>query len=131
MKPVFYTSETSEDYSFELRKCHTLDQLKNFVTEWRPFAPDAYKAIMEPPISEVDYKEYRHGALLESRGKYAGDIWAARFSAVLLPELLMRVSMIAIKYCCPFGTAWIRLKEEGYIIQRDGIYLWSELGGES
>jgi hypothetical protein len=69
---------------------------------------------------------FGEGMRQERRGKFAGEEWAAKYGAVLMPEVLMRVGMIAGHFKAPWGCAYIRCKEEGMIKETGGTARWIE-----
>lgn len=124
MIEISYLSETARDYSLELRKCLTLDDLRKFVDRYKEIAPDAYFRVI--PMTEEDFKEYIKGLKKETAGRFSGEKWALKYGAIILPELLMRIELIAIKYKTPFGLAWIRAHEMGFIIQENNAFYWKD-----
>ena len=93
MTRITHTSDLSADYAAGLRTCADLPSLRAFVRGWRELAPDAAEAV--GAMTDDDWPSYQKGLKKESRGKYAGDAWAERYGAILMPALLLRVSMIA------------------------------------
>lgn len=122
--PVTYASDHNKEYALGLRQCETLGRLKEFLEHWAPFAPDAYKAGIQ--MDAVDFVDFRQGLIKESQSKYAGDRWAERYGNIVLPDLLLHVSVVAQQFNAPWGVAFIRLQQEGYIIEQDGIYFFKE-----
>jgi hypothetical protein len=123
---IGYLSEFDKDYSLELKRCKTIDDLFAFTTKWREYAPDAYLAVWREDFTLTNFEEFQKGLRKESRGKYAGDEWAAKYGMVVLPELMLRVMLVAGNFKVPFGCAFIRLQVQGFIIQKDNAYYWSE-----
>lgn len=128
---IGYLSECAKDYTAGLKKCcDSLDRLAVFVKEWRELAPDAYAAVFpdgsDKTITEEEFAEFQRGHKIESRGKYAGDEWAAKYGMIILPEILLRVELIAEQYKVPFGTAFVRLEEMGYLVHDGNAYQWKE-----
>src|ERR1051325_6557166 len=102
---VGYLSHQDQDWAQALRKAATLGKLRELCTAWAAWVPDA-KAVADH-MSVSDFKEFRAGLLAQTR-----DIgWAARFGAVALPQRLLEVSMVALHFRAPFGTAAIRMAE--------------------
>lgn len=118
--PVTYLSDHNKEYAHGLRQCETLERLKEFLEHWSPFAPDAYNAGIK--MDAENFVDFRQGLLKESKGKYAGNRWAERYGNIMLPDLLFHVSVVAQKFNAPWGLAFIRLQQEGYIIDQNGIY---------
>lgn len=118
--PVTYISDHHKEYSTGITQCETLERLKEFLEHWAPFAPDAYKVSIS--MDAVDFVDFRQGMLKERRGKFAGDRWAEKFGEILLPGLMLNVSAVAQHFNAPWGAAFIRLQQEGYIVEQNGIY---------
>lgn len=123
MIPVRYTSDHLRDYSKGLRKCETLEDLKQFAELWIPFAVDGYNVAIG--MNQFDFVDFRAGLLKESKGKYQGDAFAERYSPLILPEVLFNVAAVAQQFKVPWGTAFIQLQGQGWIVkQADGYYIW-------
>lgn len=58
-----------------------------------------------------DYDEMIQAIIKERRGEFAGK----KYANLVLPEKMFKVSMVAQQFKVPFGTAYIRMKEEGII----------------
>lgn len=120
---ITYISETSQEYSNGLVGVKTLWKLKEYLDPWWALANDAYHIAHN--MDAAAWKEFKVGWSLEKKNEYAGDAWAEKYSAIIMPEILFRVSYVSIQFHVPWGTAFIRLKEEGYIIKNsDGIFVW-------
>lgn len=120
---VSYLSECDRDYVTGLKNAQTLDALNDFVTRWRFLANDAYKSVKGITF---DRDEFAKGRAMESRDEYVGDAWATKYGAVLIPELLMRVSIYAMEFGAPRGVTCIRLREFGRIIEGRTCAKWVE-----
>lgn len=117
---ISYTTEISKPYVDALKKCKSLDDLRNFIKEWKEIACDAFEQIES---SSFDWKEYQKGCKLEKRGKFAGHEWAGKYGAILLPAIIMFVGIKAIQFHAPEGTVFIRAQELKAIKKRkDGTY---------
>lgn len=101
--------EKPEAYSAFLTKCTTLEQLRAHVLAYEDLALDAVDIVHK--MTTADFKEFVRGLKMERRGKFAGEEWAKRFIAVLMPEPMFTISAIADEYKVPFAVACIRLKE--------------------
>lgn len=124
MKEIGYLSDTIGEYNAAVSAADTLEKLLAAMDEFRSVADDARKAAPQTPR---DFETFRKGWLSEKSGEFAGLEWAERFGAVLLPEVLMRVAMVASKFGAPFGAAYIRCTEHGLIVHDAmGIARWTE-----
>jgi hypothetical protein len=104
-----FGGEPDRDYTKALTTCDTLDDLRALVTAYEPIAIDAPSVVAT--MTAEDFAEWRRGLKIERRGKFAGEAFAKKFGAILMPMPMMRISMIADEYKAPFGVTWMRLKE--------------------
>jgi hypothetical protein len=109
---ISYVSDNAADYVAGLKTAQTLEDLKSFVTAQRFLAPDAFEAVHSP---DFNWDEFKRGRKLENKGDYAGDEWAKKYGAVMMPEIIIRVGIVAHQFGAPWGCAYIRMKEEGLI----------------
>lgn len=122
---ITYISETAAEYSTELGKIKTLHKLREFIDHWWALCNDAYNIVQG--MNAATWKEFKTGWALEKKHEYAGDVWAEKYSAVIMPEILFRVSVVSANFHVPWGTAFIRLKEEGFITKNsEGIFVWND-----
>lgn len=109
---ISFTSEIAEKYSRELSKVSSLDHLDRLLRDYKPLVSDAIEAA---PKSEDEFQVFLTGLKKERKGKFAGEAFAEKYSAVIMPEILFRVSITALQYGVPWGCAFIRMKEAGLI----------------
>lgn len=119
---VNYLSEPVADYHKELDACNSLFDLRVFVDKWKLLANDAFEVAQS--MTTEDWPIFRKGLKSERRGRYAGDKWTERYAAILLPEIMFKVSMTANQFHCPWGLAYIRHREVGHIIEEYNIASW-------
>lgn len=120
---VGYLSECDKDYAAGLKNAQTFDGLRDFVKRWRLLANDAYKSVMS---AKFDWDEFARGRKMENRDEYAGDDWAKKYGAILMPEILMRVTITAMEFGAPWGVTYIRLREFGRIVETKTHATWVE-----
>lgn len=118
---ITYTTDNAGDYVKGLKAAQTEDAVRAFVAEQRFIANDAYKSIND---KSFDWAEFEKGRKLENRGEYAGDGWAAKYGAILMPEILIRVGIVAEQYGAPWGCTYIRLREAGVIKETKTYAKW-------
>lgn len=104
-----FAAEQDQDYTHALTEADTLEDLRALVTAYAPLVKDALPVVQQ--MTEADFKDWRKGLKSERRGKYAGDDFARRFGAVLMPLPMMRITELKAKFCAPFGVTWFRCKE--------------------
>ena len=101
--------EKPEAYAAFLTKCVTLEQLRAHVLAYESLALDAAQIVHA--MTPKDFTEFRRGLKLERAGQFAGEAWAKRFIAVLMPDPMFTIARIAIEYKVPFNVAHWRLQE--------------------
>lgn len=103
-----FTIDTNEqDYSKGLTEAKSLTALNAFLDLWVPYVPDA-KAVVNK-MTDSDFKDFKKGLEIERSGKFAGENWAHRYGSVLLPENLMKATLLADQFQAPFIIALQRL----------------------
>lgn len=120
---IHYLSEIPTYYADALDAAHTRDELFNVLTAYAPLALDAVAAA---PNNDDEFKRFRIGLEYERRGEFAGNEWAKRYGAILMPELMLRVGMVAQKFMVPWGCAYIRLRDVGHITETNGVAVWND-----
>lgn len=100
------------DYSRALdaaAQTETPSAFRKAMVDWWRFFPDAkVQARKMDPAALVMFRE---GLFNERKGKFAGEEWAERFGAILLPKRAMEASQVAQHYHVPWGAAVLRLAE--------------------
>lgn len=129
MMVVTYFSDFAKEYTIGLRQCTDLPRLREFSLHWGGLCPDAWDVVRG--MTDKDFSLFRYGLAKESKGKFAGDVWATQYGAILMPEMLLRVSMIAEQFGAPWGTAFLRCEQEGLIQRRGDVYVWVQPEKES
>lgn len=121
MIKIGYITEICKPYVDGVRKCKSKDELEQFVNlYWRELAQDALDAIRS---KEFIWSQYKNGLKLEKRGEYAGDEWAEKYAAILLPAVIMYVGLQAVHFHAPDGCVFIRMEQEGLLKKnKSGIY---------
>jgi len=109
---VGYTTENEviSRYENALTAATTYSQLLDVCEKWKGTFPDIEKPIKE--MRKAGFREWRKGLEQERKGIFAGLTHAERYSAILMPELAIKATMLAEDYGVPWGAAYIRLREE-------------------
>lgn len=121
---IHYTSDTLKDYVDGLSNAKRLADLQTHVQTYQRVADDAFKITRD--MKADDFGSWRRGLVKERKGEFAGEEWAEKYGAVLMPEILMKVGMIADQYVVPWGCAYIRLRDVGRITEPNKIARWNE-----
>jgi hypothetical protein len=109
---VTHYSELGFDYAKELSTVSSGDELVAFIDKWRYWIdPDAQNFKND----EWDYVE-KWRSIYQDKDAIIpdGDI-DNRVLALLLPSRLVHVQLYASQFMVPWGTAYLRLKDEGLI----------------
>ncbi len=61
-------------------------------------------------MSDSDFEVWREGLAKERRGEYAGDDFSYKYGALMMPEVLFKVSVIADRFKVPWGAAYLRMR---------------------
>lgn len=102
-------AEHDTDYAKALTVCDSLADLKALVTRYQELVVDAVPVVAA--MTEADFQAFRKGLKSERRGKFAGEEWAERFGAVLMPLPMMTITQVAAQFQAPFGVTWQRLRD--------------------
>lgn len=114
---ITYISEPDRDYVSALDKCKTLAELTHLLEDYGTLFPDALEQL---PKNDAEFKAWRTGLRRERRREFAGEAFMERFGNVLLPDLLMKVGEVAMRFKVPWGCAYLRMKDVGRIRVVDG-----------
>lgn len=109
---ITYVSDNAKGYVDGLKQAQTEADLRAFLKSQAFLAADAYKVISGPSFN---WDEFAKGRKIENSGEYAGDEYAAKYGAIMMPEMLIRVGIIAERFGAPWGCAYIRCVEKGLI----------------
>lgn len=101
--------DQAADYAKALTECHTLADLRALVDAYKPLALDAVPVV--DAMTDDDFAAWRKGLKTERRGKFAGETFAEKYGAVLMPMPMLKIVEIADRYKVPFGVAWQRAKD--------------------
>lgn len=110
---VGYLDECDDDYIEELKHCYCLYDLQKVTEKWKWIARDAYLLTMS--WTPDDFKAYQKWRKLEAEGKFQGEKQAELYGPILMPEKLFQISIVKIQFHVPWGTAYIRMKQEGLL----------------
>lgn len=116
---IGYLSEPDKDYCRLLDAQKTLPDLRKFVRSYKLIAADALKIV--DSMTGSGFRDWRAGLKLERRGKFAGEAWAVKYGAVLMPAIIVQVGLLASDYNVPFGLAYIRMRDAGRLTEAGGV----------
>lgn len=118
-KHIGYLDETFDEYGVAIDRAASIRDLREAVQKFRRFANDACKVVSK--MDDEGWRAFKKGLRLERKGKFAGEDWAEKYGAVLMPEVMFRIGILAVKFHVPWGCAFLRAKQEGLIIERGGV----------
>ena len=113
-------TEPVDDYQKVVNKAITRGMLEEHIFKYKLIAYDAYELVVRLR-DRFDWKEWKTGLEKERKGEFSGDFWARTYGAILMPEVMFRVSMVADHFHVPWGVAYHRLIESGEIKVIQGI----------
>jgi len=119
---IGYIDETPRDYAQALTACHDITSLRKSVERFACIADDA--RIIVWSMTADDWPIFKAGFDLERRGMFAGERWASLYAAVMMPEIMVQVTLIAHHFRVPWGTAFVRCMQTGMIVSNDGVAKW-------
>ena len=102
----YYTEDPAMEYRKGVDNCKTLEELKVYLDSWQGLADDAIKTVK--PWGHREFKKFKKHLVKERAGEYCGSDWIAD---ILLPVVMFKASALADQYCCPWGTAIIRITQ--------------------
>jgi hypothetical protein len=112
MSAISYLSEAT-DWAKGLTEARSLETLRAVVAGWSPFVPEAEAVVNE--MDARDFDIWRDGLAKERKGVFAGEDFAGRFGALMMPTALLRGELLAAQYKAPLGAILIRCHETGHL----------------
>jgi hypothetical protein len=104
--------------------CGTVEKLRQRLGDWRWIAGDALTQARA--ISQSDWNFVRKHRKTEGEEAIKVNELGG---AILMPEVMLRVSMVAYQFKVPWGLAFNRLWEGGRMREEDGQVVWIEAKG--
>lgn len=120
-------SENDREYSTALKKVKTFNELVVLMEEYKSIAFDAYLAVKDS-VTEESFDDFMK-RLNKTRFANSEEDYDFTCGVVLIPQVMLRISQCAAYFKVPFGMAFIRLKEVGKIIDKNGVFEFSEKNG--
>ena len=106
---ITYYSECDIEYVKAVKNCHSLNELKGIVQEYREIAEDAYQIVQK--LDDLLFEQFCKG-----RNKSKPSLkWMEMYGASLLPKTILEAGLVSCQFHVPFGTAYIRMKELGQL----------------
>lgn len=108
----YLTDDPAPAYSKAIREANNKAELLSVVEYYGEAAEDAYKTVKH--LTEEGVQDFLKK--LASAHKKMPDIWVMEFigkyGAIVMPAKMMFASLTADQFHAPWGTAFIRCKEE-------------------
>ena len=101
---------TEKDWARGVDAAETKVDLLALCEEWHPYASDAKGVVLS--MTPNEWTLWRAGLALERSRVFAGQEFAERFGAILLPEKLMDATLVARRFHVPLVIALQRIEEK-------------------
>ena len=101
--------ETPQKYARQLSECSDVLALRQLLAGYAELAKDAIPIAAN--MGDDEWPEFQRGLKSERRGKFAGEAWAEKYIAILMPEPMFTVAKVAEQYKVPFTIALRRIRE--------------------
>ena len=106
IRDIDYRSDIVAPYCKAIHACETVADLIEVLKDWEELCPDALVRARELPDDET----WRWVLTHKKQKRYAAKVTALA-GAILLPELLLHVGMVAMQFHVPDGCAFHRMME--------------------
>lgn len=116
MNPITYTSEQPHDYARALSAAKDADGIRAVTMAYGSLAEDANE--IAQAMDAAAFRRWKRGVNKERRGEFAGEKFAVEFGALLMPEVMLKVSAYASQLGVPWGLMYLRLQEVGKLPTR-------------
>lgn len=103
------TEGVAEKYALGLTDSKSLKELIQHLKLWEWIAADALAIASK--MNEAQFQEFRDGLLKERKEIFAGDDWYKKYSDILLPAQLFKVSVKAQELKAAWGLVYRRMKQ--------------------
>ena len=103
--------EIPADYAKALDEAVTLADLRATVSRYELVAGDALDTVCA--MDDEAFSDWRSALKKERRGKFMGEEAAERFGPILMPEAMLKVTVVASHFGVPWGLAYHRLSDTG------------------
>ena len=120
---IDYISETTADYNKMLDEADTLEKLVKGVTDFKLIANDALKKVST--MDQAAFEDFRGGLAMERKRKFAGEEWNDKYGEIIIPSVIMAVAVVAHQFMVPWGCAYIRMRDAGKLVEKDGVAIVS------
>lgn len=119
MNITYLTEDPGKDYAKKIRGAKTLADLRAVLQPFKLIAADATSAAAA--MDEAAFVKWRLGLPNTVHNLFPGEEWMDAFGMILLPVVMLEVSLTAIHFGAPWGTAYIQLCKHGRIVEVDGV----------
>lgn len=121
---IGYLTDPSKDYQYGLDSSKTVMGLRRHLKKHEFIAWDALEAI--EGMTDKQFVSFKKGLATERKSRYAGNKWAKKYGAVLIPLIFLDVGLTAVHFKVPWGAAYIRMHELKALELKDGIVIRGE-----
>jgi len=122
---ISYLTEADEEYAKALKVVERDPiALADLLADWRYLVADAQKAARgmadrttwERWLSELKPARRLNGRVTEA--------WMLEFGAILMPEILVRVTEVKVRFKTSWGLAFHRMMDTGFLTEQAGVVVW-------
>ena len=122
MMEIGYRDDPIPDYTKAIDAATNVSELRAAIEPFGLIANDALLAVRS--MTEDEWPSFKRGLKMERSRKFAGMPWQDRYGCVLLPTVMLMVGMTATHFHAPWGCAYIRLRDMGDVVEKDGVASW-------
>lgn len=116
MEIGYVTEDPAPAYSKAIRMARTRGELISSIRPYERVADDALRAAKA--MTEDDFEDFK--VMIQKAHRKMPEKWieefVKRFGDIAMPIKMTMTSMIADQYHAPWGTAFLRLEEDGWKI---------------
>lgn len=106
---IGYLTELDKNYADELKAVNTSKEFEEFIVKWNDWLDNSTK--------KLTGKDWNKNRLDKARRKKV-EPFDDEMCALLMPSKIIKVSIMASQFKVPWGTAYIRMKENGILTER-------------
>lgn len=111
--------ELPQDYNKMLDQADTLFKLKSGIAHYKPIAADAVKLV--ETMDEKTFVGFRKAMAKERKGQFCGEGWIDLVGTILMPEVILRISIVATRFHAPWGVTFLQMNNAGLLHIEQGI----------
>lgn len=103
------TEDQGRNWSRFIQQQKSLSDFLKSLSDWDGLVDDVVGIVGK--WTDKDFEDFKKCIAIEKKGIFSGEANAIRFSAVQMPYLLFKATIISLEFKCPWGLAVLRLRE--------------------